>query len=153
VLSTDQQKAVLMFIHSLLPPDPEAEIRAAILNQLIPALQKIQAFHDGLPSAVYAGSLLRSAQALSHQYADSALGQILQKMDQSLSLNQRWGGYTVEYYQTLIKILFELIDRPSLTAPEIQAAIKRIEQISETMTQPVMVTGPMLKEDVEAERS
>jgi hypothetical protein len=56
--------------------DPEAEIKTAILNQIIPPLQRIQNFHDGLPSAVYASRLLRSLQSLSHEFADSAYGQV-----------------------------------------------------------------------------
>jgi hypothetical protein len=107
-----------VFIHSLLPSDRDAEVKAAILQQIIPALRQIQNFHDGLPSTIYASRLLRATQALAHQFADSALCPVLQTLDQSLSLNQRWGTYTAEYYQTLTQSLSELIDCPSLTAPE-----------------------------------
>jgi hypothetical protein len=53
LLPTDRQRDVLVFIQSLLPFAPETEVKAAILKQIIPPLQRIQNFHDGLPSAVY----------------------------------------------------------------------------------------------------
>jgi hypothetical protein len=108
LLPTDRQQDVLVFIHSLLPFDPEAAIKAAMLKQVIPPLQQIQNFHDGLPSAVYASRLLRSIQALAQEFSDSACGEVLQTLDQSLSPNQQWGCYTVEYYQTVAQLLSEL---------------------------------------------
>jgi hypothetical protein len=137
LLPTDRQQD----IHSLLPFDPEAEIKAAILKQVIPPLQQVQNFHDGLPSAVYASRLLRSIQALSHEFADSAYGQVLQTLDQSLSPDQQWGCYTVEYYLSVVQLLSALIDRPRITTTDVQSAIRTIEQISETMTQPGIVTS------------
>ena len=95
---------------------------------------------------MYASRLLRSLQALSHEFADSAYGQVLQTLDQSLSPNQRWGCYTVEYYQTVAQLLSELIDRPRITATDIQSAISTIEQISQTMTQPGIVTDQDLED-------
>jgi hypothetical protein len=140
LLPTDRQQDVLVFIHSLLPFDPEAEIKAAMLKQVIQPLQQIQNFHDGLPSAVYASRLLRSIQALAQEFPDSACGEVLQVLDQSLSPDQQWGCYTVEYYQTVTQLLSELIDRPRITATEVQSAIHTIEQMSQTMTQPGIVT-------------
>jgi hypothetical protein len=133
-------------IPSLLPFDPETEIKAAILQQIIPPLQRIQNFHDGLPSAVYASRLMRSLQALSHEFADSACGQVLQALDQSLSPEQQWGCYTVEYYQTVAQLLSELIDRPHIRASDVQSAISTIEQISQTMTHPGIVTNQELED-------
>jgi hypothetical protein len=133
-------------IQSLLPFDPETEIKAAILQQIIPPLQRIQNFHDGLPSAVYASRLMRSLQTLSHEFADSAYGQVLQALDQSLSPDQQWGCYTVEYYQTVAQLLSELIDRPHIHASDVQSAIGTIEQISQTMTQPGIVTDQELED-------
>jgi hypothetical protein len=150
LLPTDRQQDVLLFIHSLLPLEPEAEVKAAVLKQVIPVLQQIQNFHDGLPSAVYASRLLRATQALAHQFADSALGPVLQTLDQSLSPNQRWGSYTVEYYQAITQLLSELTARPTLVTSDIQWAIHQIEQISETMTQPGIVTDPALEDYVKA---
>jgi hypothetical protein len=135
LLPTERQRDVLVFIHSLLPLDPEAQIKAEILKQLIPPLQQIQNFHYGLPSAVYASKLLRATQALAHQFSDSALGQVLQALDQSLSPGQRWGSYTVEYYQTVTQLFSELTVRSTLTPSDIEFAIHKIGQISETMTQ------------------
>jgi hypothetical protein len=150
LLPTDRQQDVLVFIHSLLPFDPETEIKAAILKQVIPPLQKIQNFHDGLPSAVYASRFLRSIQALAQKFPDSAYGQVLQALDQSLSPGQQWGCYTVEYYQTVVQLLSELVDRPRITATDVQSAIRMIEQISQTMTQPGIVTDQDLEDYVEA---
>jgi hypothetical protein len=133
-------------IQSLMPFDPETAIKAAILQQIIPPLQRIQNFHDGLPSAVYASRLLRSLQALSHEFADSACGQVIQALDQSLSPDQQWGCYTVEYYQTVAQLLSELIDRPHIHASDVQSAISTIEQISQTMTHPGIVTDQELED-------
>jgi hypothetical protein len=150
LLPTDRQNDVLVYIHSLLPFDPEAEIRAAILKQVIPPLQKVQNFHDGLPSAVYASRFLRSIQALVQEFPDSAYGQVLQALDQSLSPGQQWGCYTVKYYQTVVQLLSELVDRPRITATDVQSAIGTIEKISQTMTQPGIVTDQELEDYVEA---
>jgi hypothetical protein len=150
LLPTDRQRDVLVFIHSLLPLDTEAQIRAEILEQVIPPLQQIQNFYDGLPSAVYASKLLRATQALADQFSDSALSQVLQAVDQSLSPDQRWGSYTVEYYQTVTQLLSELTARSTLTSGDIEFAIHKIGQISETMTQPGITMGQELEDYVEA---
>ncbi len=144
------QQDVLVFIHSLRPFDPQAEIKAAILKQVMPPLQNIQNFHDGLPSAVYSSRLLRSIQALAREFPDSACGQVLQKLDQSLSPDQQWGCYTVEYYQAVTQLLFELVSRPCITTTDLQLTICTIEQISQTMTQPGIVMDQELEDYVEA---
>ena len=84
LLPTERQQDVLVYIHSLLPRDAPSVIRAGILEQVIPALQQIQHFHDGLPSAVYADRLLRATHALSTQFPNTALGQILQSLHRSI---------------------------------------------------------------------
>jgi hypothetical protein len=122
LLPTERQQDVLVYIHSLLPRDAQSDLRMEILGQVLPALQQIQNFHDGLPSAVYADShsgrlrqrLLRSTQILSKQFPDTALGQILKTLHRSLAEDNRWSCYTVEYYQTVMQMLTELTDRPTL---------------------------------------
>jgi hypothetical protein len=63
-----------------------------------------------------------------------------------LSPDQQWGCYTVEYYQTVAQLLSELIDRPQIRASDVQSAISTIEQISQTMTQPGIVTDQELED-------
>jgi hypothetical protein len=149
-LPADRQQDVLVFINSLLPFEPEAEIKAAIRQQIIPPLQHIQNFHDGLPSAIYASPLLRSLQTLSQEFTDSAYGKVLQALDQSLSPGQQWGCYTVEYYRTVTHLLSKLVDQPRITTDDVQSAIQTIGQISATMTQPGIVTDQDLADYVEA---
>jgi hypothetical protein len=119
----------------------QSEIRMEILEQVIPALQQIQNFHDGLPSAVYADWLLRSTQELSTQFPDTALGQILQTLHHSLAEDNRWGCYTVEYYQTVMQILTELTDRPTLLPSDVEAVIQQLESIRHTFLRSM----PLLK--------
>ena len=146
LLPRERQQDVLVFIHSLLPFDPEAEIKAEILEQIIPPLQQIQNFHDGLPSAVYASQLLRSIHTLSHQFSESAYGQILQTLNHCLSPNQRWGCYTVRYYQTVTDLLSELIDRPRIPVNDVQSANQTIEKISKAMIQSGIVIDQELED-------
>jgi hypothetical protein len=94
---------------------------------VLPALQQIQNFHDGLPSAVYADRLLRSTQALSTQFPDTALGQILKTLHRSLAEENRWGCYTVEYYQTVMQMLTELTDRPTLLPSDVESVSQQLE--------------------------
>ena len=149
LLPTERQQDVLVYIHSLLPRDAQSVIRAGILEQVIPALQQIQNFHDGLPSAVYADRLLRSTHALSTQFPNTALGQILQPLHRSLAEDNRWGCYTVEYYQTVMQILTELTDRLTLLLSDLEPTIDRLEEICQTMIQTGMVTDQELEDYVE----
>ncbi len=149
LLPTERQQDVLVYIHSLLPRDTQPELRRAILEQVIPALQQIQNFHDGLPSAVYADRLLRSTQSLSTQFPNAAFAQILQTLHRSLAEDNRWGCYTVEYYQTVTQMLTELTDRPTLLANEVEAIIDRLEQIRQSMIQTGIVTDQELEDYVE----
>jgi hypothetical protein len=150
LLPTERQQDVLVFIHSLLPLETQGEVKTAIRHQIIPVLRQIQNFHDGLPSAGYASKLLRSTQTLASQFSDTALGPLLRSLHQSLSPNQRWSYYTLEYYQTVTQLLSELVDRPTLTPSDIQSAIHAIEQISQTMTHSGIVTDQELEDYVEA---
>ena len=149
LLPTERQQDVLVYIHSLLPRDAQSVIRAGILEQVIPAFQQIQNFHDGLPSAVYADRLLRSTQALSTQFPNTAFGQILQPLHRSLAEDNRWGCYTVEYYQTVMQILTELTDRLTLLLSDLKPTIDRLEEICQTMIQTGMVTDQELEDYVE----
>jgi hypothetical protein len=127
LLPTERQQDVLVYIHSLLPRDAQSDLRMEILEQVLPALQQIQNFHDGLPSAVYADRLLRSTQALSTQFPDTALGQILKTLHRSLAEENRWGCYTVEYYQTVMQMLTELTDRPTLLPSDVESVSQQLE--------------------------
>jgi hypothetical protein len=142
LLPTEKQQDVLVFINSLLPTPPP-DLKTHLRTQIIPNLQQIQHFHDNLPSAVYATGLLRSISTL----PTSPITDIL---TQTLAQDHRWGTYTVEYYQTLIQILTDLTDRPTLTPIDLQSAAIAIEQISQTMTQPGIVTDQDLENHVEA---
>jgi hypothetical protein len=145
----ERQQDVLVYIHSLLRCDSQSDLRMEILEQVLPVLQQIQNFHDGLPSAVYADRLLRSTQALSTQFPDTALGPILQTLHRSLAEENRWGCYTVEYYQTVMQILTELIDRPTLLPSDVESVSQQLEQIGQTMIQTGVVTDQELEDYVE----
>jgi hypothetical protein len=149
LLPTERQQDVLVYIHSLLPRDSQPDLRMEILEQVLPALQQIQNFHDGLPSAVYADRLLRSTQALSTQFPDTALGQILKTLHRSLAEENRWGCYTVEYYQTVMQMLTELTDRPTLLPSDVEPIVHRLEAIGQSMIQTGVVTDQELEDYVE----
>jgi hypothetical protein len=149
LLPMERQQDVLVYIHSLLRCDSQSDLRMEILEQVLPVLQQIQNFHDGLPSAVYADRLLRSTQALSTQFPDTALGPILQTLHRSLAEENRWGCYTVEYYQTVMQMLTELIDRPTLLPSDVESVSQQLEQIGQTMIQTGVVTDQELEDYVE----
>jgi hypothetical protein len=149
LLPTERQQDVLVYIHSLLPRDAQSDLRMGIREQVIPALQQIQNFHDGLPSAIYADRLLRSTQELSTQFPDTAFGQILQTLHRSLAEDNRWGCYTVEYYQTVIQMLTELTDRSALLPSDLEMILHRLEEIRQTMIQTGVVTDQELEDHVE----
>ncbi len=149
LLPTERQQDVLVYIHSLLPRDAQSDLRMGIREQVIPALQQIQNFYDGLPSAVYADRLLRSTQELSTQFPDTAFGQILQTLHRSLAEDNRWGCYSVEYYQTVMQMLTELTDRPTLPPSDVESVSQQLEQIGQTMIQTGVVTDQELEDYVE----
>ena len=120
-----------------------------ILEQVLLALQQIQNFHDGLPSAVYADRLLRSTQFLSTQFSDTPFGQILQTLHRSLAEENRWGCYTVEYYQTVMQILTELTDRSTLLPSDVEPIVHRLEAIGQTIIQTGIVIDQELEDYVE----
>ena len=138
-----------VYIHSLLPRDSQSDLRMEILEQVLPALQQIQNFHDGLPSAVYADRLLRSTQFLSTQFSDTPFGQILQTLHRSLAEENRWGCYTVEYYQTVMQILTELTDRSTLLPSDVEPIVHRLEAIGQTIIQTGIVIDQELEDYVE----
>ena len=70
-------------------------------------------------------------------------------IDRSLAEDNRWGCYTVEYYQTVMQILTELTHRPTLLLSDLETTIDRLEQICQTMIQAGMVTDQELEDYVE----
>ncbi|MGG6269076.1 hypothetical protein ACQ4M3_32915 [Leptolyngbya sp. AN03gr2] len=144
-LPSESQSEVLTFIKllrkRLIPSSPshptafEQIVETVLLN-----LQRIQRFHDGLPSAVYAYGLLEATQNILVRFPDEPLAKFLDVLHKVLATDNRWGRYTVEYYQQIYSLLNQLAHQGSTSDAAIEAAIQQMEQTSLTLLQSGIVT-------------
>ncbi len=115
--------------------DIEQTVETVLLN-----LQRIQRFHDGLPSAVYAYGLLEATQNSLVQFPDEPLAKFLDALHTVLVTDNRWGRYTVEYYQRVYSLLEQIAQSESASDIAVEAAIQQMEQASLTLLQSGVVT-------------
>ncbi|BAU14511.1 hypothetical protein LEP3755_50590 [Leptolyngbya sp. NIES-3755] len=126
LLPSEKQQHVLTFIQSLLSPDQETLLKQRIVDELLPILQQIQNFHDGLPSAVYADKLLRTTEAIAVQYPSEPVGQFIQSFYKLLATDNRWCRFTAEFYQRIYDLLVSLTN----SKISLQQAIKTLGETS-----------------------
>jgi hypothetical protein len=145
-LPSEGQAEVLSFIQSLRrklslasqPTQPTSltqTAEAVLLN-----LKRIQHFHDGLPSAVYACGLLETTQDILSRFPNDPLAKVLQALHDILSTENRWGRYTIEYYQLAHSLLTQLIQQQSIRDEDVTSAIHALDQSSLTMMHSGIVT-------------
>jgi hypothetical protein len=115
--------------------DIEQTVETVLLN-----LQRIQRFHDGLPSAVYAYGLLEATQNSLVQLPDEPLAKFLDALHTVLVTDNRWCRYTVEYYQRVYSLLEQLAQSETASDIVVEAAIQQMEQASLTLLQSRVVT-------------
>jgi hypothetical protein len=153
-LPSESQSEVLTFIKllrkRLTPPSPahptafEQIVETVQLN-----LQRIQRFHDGLPSAVYAYGLLEVTQNILVRFPDEPVAQFLDALHTVLVTDNRWGRYSVEYYQQVYSLLSELTQPEPAPDTAVKAAIQQLEQASLTLLQSGIVTDEDLDDSDE----
>jgi len=127
--------------------DIEQIVETVLLN-----LQRIQRFHDGLPSAVYAYGLLEPTQNVLAKFPDEPIAKFLAVLYTVLSMDNRWGRYTVEYYQRVYSLLEQLTQQESVSDAVVEVAIQQMEQASLTLLQSGVVSNEELDDTDEYAR-
>lgn len=153
-LPSESQSEVLTFIKllrkRLTSPSPthptafEQIVETVLLN-----LQRIQRFHDGLPSAVYAYGILEATQNILVQFPDEPLAKFLDALHTALATDNRWGRYAVEYYQQVYSLLEQLAQQEVIPNAPVEAAIQQMEQAGLTLLQAGVVTDEDLDDSDE----
>jgi hypothetical protein len=128
-LPSESQSKVLTFIKLLRKRlTPSAPTRNLSLDQIVETvllnLQRIQRFHDGLPSAVYACGLLEATQNILVQFPNEPLAKFLGRLHNLLAIENRWGRYTAAYYQLAHSLLNQLVQQNSLRDEAVESAIQ-----------------------------
>jgi hypothetical protein len=143
LLSSEKQHDVLVFIKSLLPSDlpPHQILRVEATEKILPDLQRIQWFHDGLPSAVYASGLLQALQDVLAQFPDDPLSKFLKVLYDTMSVENCWGKYSATYYQLAHNLLSHLIEKgQSIQDDDVTQAIEALEQAAPNLMNTGVVT-------------
>jgi hypothetical protein len=145
-LPSEEQAEVLTFIQSLrrkLSPASQP-MQSTSLTQttetVLLNLKRIQHFHDGLPSAVYACGLLETTQDILSRFPNDPLAKFLQALHDILSTENRWGRCTIEYYQLTHSLLTQLTQQPLIRDEDVTSAIHTLEQSSLSMMHSGIVT-------------
>ena len=110
-------------------------------EKLLSDLRRMQWLHDGLPSAVYAGGLLRTMQNLFDQAPDEPLIEVLIVFHEAMAFQNCWIDYTPEQYQGAYTLFEDLIKRSSLSQEDVSQAIQELGRLGfDTMPYEVVVT-------------
>jgi hypothetical protein len=146
-LPSEGQAEVLTFIQSLRQKLSLAsqQTQSTSLTQttevVLLNLKRIQHFHDGLPSAVYAGGLLETTQDVLSRFPNAPLAKFLRALHDILSTENRWGRYTVEYYQLAHSLLNQLTQQQLIRDEDVTSAIHTLERSSLSMMHSGIVTN------------
>jgi hypothetical protein len=144
-LPFEGQAEVLTFIKSLrqrFSPTPQLTQPTPLMQtaeNVLLNLKRIQRFHDGLPSAVYACGLLESTQGILARFPNEPLAKFLNTLHDLLALENHWGRYTVEYYQLAYSLLAQFVQQQPLEE-DIASAIHTLEEASLNMMHSGIVT-------------
>jgi hypothetical protein len=145
-LPSEEQAEVLTFIQSLRQKLSLASQRTQSTSltqtteEVLLNLKRIQHFHDGLPSAVYTCSLLETTQDILSRFPNDPLAKFLQALHDILSTENRWGRYTIEYYQLAHSLLTQLTQQQLIRDEDAASAIHTLEQSSLSMMHSGIVT-------------
>jgi hypothetical protein len=144
-LPFEEQVEVLTFIQSLrqrfsptsqlTQPTPLIQTAENVLLNL----KRIQHFHDRLPSAVYACELLEATQGILARFSNEPLARFLNTLHDFLALENRWGRYTVEFYQLAYSLLTQFVQQQP-TEEDVASAIHILEKSSLSMMHSGIVT-------------
>jgi hypothetical protein len=134
-LPFEGQAEVLTFIKSLrqrFSPTPQSTQPTLLMQtaeNVLLNLKQIQHFHDGLPSAVYACGLLEATQGIMVRFPNEPLASFLNALHDALALENRWGRYTVEYYQLAYSLLAQLVQQQPIEE-DVASAIHILDESS-----------------------
>jgi hypothetical protein len=131
LLPSEKQQEVLGFIQSLLPHDPakQKDLRLPFVEQILIDLDRIQWLRDGLPSAAYAGHLMRTIKAMFKQIPADPLTEVLMALHDAMAYQNHWIQYTAEQYQNASGLIQDLSDRPQLTRQDTTQALQVLEEL------------------------
>jgi hypothetical protein len=126
LLPFEKQQEVLGFIQSLLPHEPtkQQELRRPFTEKVLLDLQRIQWFRDGLPSAAYAGHLMKTIKAMFQQIPAEPLTEVLMALHDAMAYQNHWIQYTAEQYQDAAVLIKDLNDRPQLNHEDTTQALQ-----------------------------
>jgi hypothetical protein len=145
-LPSEGQADVLTFIkslrrkHSLASQQAQSISLTQTTEAVLLNLKRIQHLHDGLPSAVYACGLLETTQDILSRFPNDPLAKFLRALHDILSTENRWGRYTVEYYQLAHSLLTQLTRQQLIRDEDVTSAIHTLEQSSLSMMHSGIVT-------------
>jgi hypothetical protein len=145
-LPSEGQAEVLTFIqslrrkHSLASQRTQSTSLTQTTEEVLLNLKRIQHFHDGLPSAVYACGLLETTQDILSRFPNDPLAKFLRTLHDILSKENRWGRYTLEYYQLAHSLLTQLTQQQLIRDEDVTLAIHTLEQSSLSMMHSGTVT-------------
>jgi hypothetical protein len=108
----------------LLPSEKQQELRRPFVEKILLDLQRIQWFRDGLPSAAYAGHLMRTIKAMFHQIPADPLTEVLMTLHDAMAYQNHWIQYTAEQYQRASVLIADLSDRPHLNREDTTQALQ-----------------------------
>jgi hypothetical protein len=126
LLPSEKQQEVLGFVQTLLPYEPakQQELRRHCIEKILLDLQRIQWFRDGLPSAAYAGHLMKTIKAMFQQIPADPLTEFLMALHDAMAHQNHWIQYTVEQYQDAAVLIKDLSDRPQLSREDTTQALQ-----------------------------
>jgi hypothetical protein len=126
LLPSEKQQEVLGFIQSLLPYDlaQQRDLRRPFVKKILLDLDRIQWLRDGLPSAAYAGHLMRTIKAMFKQIPADPLTEVLMALHDAMAYQNHWIQYTAEQYQDASVLIKDLNDRPQLNREDTNQAIQ-----------------------------
>jgi hypothetical protein len=119
----DIKQAVLENLE-LLPSEKQQELRRPFIEKILLDLQQVQWFRDGLPSAAYAGHLMKTIKAMVQQIPADPLTEVLMALHDAMAHQNHWIQYTVQQYQDAVVLIKDLSDRPQLNREDTTQALQ-----------------------------
>jgi hypothetical protein len=130
----DIKQAVLENLELLLS-EKQQELRRPFIEKILLDLQRIQWFRDGLPSAAYAGHLMKTIKAMFQQIPADPLTEVLMALHDAMAHQNHWIQYTVQQYQDAVVLIKDLSDRPQLNREDTTQALQVLATLGFTKQQ------------------
>jgi hypothetical protein len=133
-IPSKKQEEVLVFIQSLqheLKPDSAARqiVQQYFVSKILPDLQRIHQDPDGLPSPVYADSIIRTIREIRDLAPSDPLARVLLTLHDAMAFQNRWVTYTEAQYNAAYDLLKDLVDLQNLSNEDVQKTTRSLEVI------------------------